>query len=78
MALMVDILVNNLRNVFQRIPGPRAGSNIQYAFDDIDMERIPTDDHIRKQFDGIDCRSMYLEFDAAFGQLTQSQVRNFL
>ena len=37
------------------------------------MRRIPTDNHIRKQLDGIACQSVYPAFDMAIEQLTQHQ-----
>ena len=37
------------------------------------MRRIPTDNHIRKQLDGIACQSVYPAFDMAIEQLAQHQ-----
>ena len=37
------------------------------------MRRIATDNHIRKQLDGIACQSVYPAFDMAIEQLTQHQ-----
>ena len=37
MVLPVDQLIGEMRNLFQRIPDPRTGSNTQFAFYDIGM-----------------------------------------
>ena len=37
MKLMDDKLINNLREIFQQLPDPRNGSNLQFRFDDIAM-----------------------------------------
>ena len=37
MKLMVNLLINELRQVCQTLPDPRTGSNTQFTFDDIAM-----------------------------------------
>ena len=59
MVLLVDQLIGEMRNLFQRIPDPRTSSNTQFAFDDIGMAAFSVFFEDQPQRDGASVFSVW-------------------